>query len=146
MKIMLNGKRLSPTDSIKYFRVKINSKLNWKSHVNATSAKLNRENAMLYNLRDSVDASIFKSIYYTLFESHINYSCIKWGNNMSTINRLYILQKKALKIINFKKPNARSSPLFHHSKITKIADKVKIENCLFINRYTYNKLPLIFTN
>ena len=88
MKIMLNGKRLYPTDSIKYFGVKINSKLNWKSHVNATSTKLNRENAMLYNLRDFVDASIFKSIYYTLFESHINYSCIKWGYNMSTINRL----------------------------------------------------------
>ena len=66
MKIMLNGKRLYPTDSVKYFGVKIDNKLNWKSDVNATSTKLNRENAMLYNLRDFVDASIFKSIYYTL--------------------------------------------------------------------------------
>ena len=63
---------------------------------------------------------------------------------MSTINRLYILQKKALKIINFKERNARSSPLFHHSKIIKVADKVKIENCLFINSYTSNKLPFNF--
>ena len=66
MKIMLNGKRLYPTDSVKYFGVKIDNKLNWKSDANATSTKLNRENAMLYNLRDFVDASIFKSIYYTL--------------------------------------------------------------------------------
>ena len=66
MKIMLNGKRLYPTDSVKYFGVKIDNKLNWKSDVNATSTKLNRENAMVYNLRDFVDASIFKSIYYTL--------------------------------------------------------------------------------
>ena len=66
MKIMLNGKRLYPTDSVKYFGVKIDNKLNWKSDVNATSTKLNRENAMLYNLRDFVDAGIFKSIYYTL--------------------------------------------------------------------------------
>ena len=66
MKIMLNGKSLYPTDSVKYFGVKIDNKLNWKSDVNATSTKLNRENAMLYNLRDFVDASIFKSIYYTL--------------------------------------------------------------------------------
>ena len=66
MKIMLNGKRLYPTDSVKYFGVKIDNELNWKSDVNATSTKLNRENAMLYNLRDFVDASIFKSIYYTL--------------------------------------------------------------------------------
>ena len=28
----------------------------------------------------------------------------------------------------------------------KVADKVKIENFLFINKYTNNKLPSIFTN
>ena len=46
----------------------------------------------------------------------------------------------------FKECNAHSSPLFHYSKIIKIADKVKIENCLFINKYTNNNLPSIFTN
>ena len=96
---------------------------------------------MLYKVRDFVNANIFKSIYYALFEAHINYACIIWGQNISTINHLYILQKKALRIINFKERNAHSSPLFHYSKIIKIADKVKIENCLFINKYTNNKLP-----
>ena len=101
---------------------------------------------MLYKVRDFVNANILKSIYYALFESQINYACIIWGQNISTIKCLYILQKNALRIINFKERNAHSSPLFHHSKIIKIADKVKIENCLFINKYTNNKLPSIFTN
>ena len=101
---------------------------------------------MLYKVRDFVNANILQSIYYTLFESHINYACIIWGQNINTINHLYILQKKALRIINFKERNAHSSPLFHYSKTIKIADKVKIENCLFINKYTTNKLPSIFTN
>ena len=61
-------------------------------------------------------------------------------------SHLYILQKKALRVINFKERNAHSSPLFHHSKIVKIADKVKIENCLFMSKYTNNKLLSIFTN
>ena len=146
MKIKLNGKRLYPTDSVKYLGVKIDSKLNWKSHVNATATKLNQANAMLYRVRDFVNANILKSVYYALFESHINYACIIRGQNISTINRLYILQKKALRIINFKERNAHSSSLFHYSKIIKIADKVKIENCLFINKYTNNKLPAVFTN
>ena len=34
MKIKLNWKRLYPTDSMKCLRVKIDSKLKWKSHVN----------------------------------------------------------------------------------------------------------------
>ena len=120
-------------DYIQLIQVKIDSKLNRKSHVNAIAKKLNRANTMLYKVRDFVDANILKSIYYELFESHINYACIIWGQNISTINHLYILQKKALRIINY--------TLFHYSKIIKIADKVKIENCLFIDKYTNNKLP-----
>ena len=42
--------------------------------------------------------------------------------------------------------NAHFSPLIHSSKIIKMVDKVKIENCLFINKYTNKKLPLIFNN
>ena len=41
MKIKLNGKRLYPTDSVRYLGVKIDSKLNWNSHVNAIATKLN---------------------------------------------------------------------------------------------------------
>ena len=94
---------------------------------------------MLYKVRDFVHENILKSIYYALFESHINYACIIWGQTISTINRLYILQK------SFKKRKAQCFSLFHHSKIIKIADQVKIENCLFMNKYPINKLPSIFT-
>ena len=71
IKIKLSRKRLYPTDSVKYLGVKIDSKLNWTSHVNATATKLNRANAMLYKVSDFVNANILKSIYYALFESHI---------------------------------------------------------------------------
>ena len=80
---------------------------------------------------------------------YIHHACIIWVQNISTINRLYVLQKKALRIINFKERNTgntHSSLLFHYSKIIKTADKVKTENCIFINKYTTNKLPSIFTN
>ena len=124
---------------MKHLGVKIDSKLNWKSHVNATATKLNRANAMLYKVRDFVNANILKS-------TMLNYAYIIQGQNISTTNHLYILHKKAFGIINFKEHNPHSSLLFHHSKIIKIADKVKIENCLFIHKYTNNKLPLIFNN
>ena len=43
---------------------------------------------------------------YLYILSQINYACIIWGQNIRTINRIYILQKKALRIINFKERNA----------------------------------------
>ena len=46
MKVKLNGKRLYPTDLVRYPGVKIDCKLNWKSHVNVIATKLNRVNAI----------------------------------------------------------------------------------------------------
>ena len=79
-------------------------------------------------------------------KSHIHYACIIWGQNVSTINRLFILQKKALRLIHFKERSAHSAPLFFKSKIVKLPDKIKIENWLFISKYVNNKLPPIFNS
>ena len=95
-----------------------------------------------------MNANILKSIYYALYESHINYVA-SYGDKKSLQWTIYTFSRKrqkALRIIDFKQCNGHSSPLFHHSKIIKIADKVKIENCLFIKKYTNIKLPSIFTN
>ena len=53
-------------DYIQLIQVKIDSKLNRKSHVNAIAKKLNSANTMLYKVRDFVDANILKTIYYEL--------------------------------------------------------------------------------
>ena len=119
---------------------------NWKAHINGIALKLIRANAMLYKFRDFVDAGILKSIYDALFESHIRYAYIIWGQSVCTINRIFILQKKALRSIHFKEHNAHTAPLFFKSKIVKLPDKIKIENCLFISNYVNNKLPAIFNS
>ena len=75
----LNGKIFYPTYSMKYLGVKIDSNLNWKSHVNAIATKLNGGNVILYKVRDFVNANILKSICYALFESHVIYACTIWG-------------------------------------------------------------------
>ena len=98
---------------------------------------------MPYRARDFNNANILKSIYYA---SHINYSCSIWGQNISTINRLHILPKKALRTVDCKEHNAHPSHLFHYSNIFGVPDRDKIENYLFINKYTTSKLPSIFTD
>ena len=144
LKIKLNRKRLFSTDSIKYLGVKIDKELNWKIHIDYIALKLSRATAMLYKLRDFVSPKTLVSVYYALFESHLNYACTVWGQNIHSVNRLFILQKKALRTLHHKQQNEHSNPLFLESKIIKLPDKVKIENCLLISKYFHNKLPPIF--
>ena len=46
LKIKLCGKRLYPTESVKYFGVKIDTNLSWQYHVNDLSIKLNRASSL----------------------------------------------------------------------------------------------------
>ena len=58
LKIKLCGKRLYPTESVKYLGVKINTNLSWQCHVNDPSIKLNRANALLLKMRKYVSLKI----------------------------------------------------------------------------------------
>ena len=58
LKIKLCGKRLYPTESVKYLGVKIDTTLNWQYHVNDLSIKLNRANALLFKMRKYVSLKI----------------------------------------------------------------------------------------
>ena len=103
-KIKLCGKRLYPTESVKYLGVKIDTNLSWQYHVNDLSIKLNRANALL-------------SIYFAIFDSYLSYCCLVWSQNYSTIQRIIILQKKAIRIINLQPRNSHTSPLFKQNSI-----------------------------
>ena len=72
IKLKLSRKRLFPTDSVKYLGVKIDGNLSWKSHIDYLSVKLNRAN-VLFKIRNFVNSSILITIYFAIFESHLNH-------------------------------------------------------------------------
>ena len=49
LKIKLYGKRLYPTETVKYLGVKIDTNLTWQHHINDLSIKMNRANAPFQN-------------------------------------------------------------------------------------------------
>ena len=60
LKVRLCGKRLYPTESVKYLGVKIDANLNWQCQVNDLSIKLNRANALLFKIRKYVSPKILR--------------------------------------------------------------------------------------
>ena len=94
LKLKLNGKRLYPTNSVKYLRVKIDKHMTWKPHIDEISTKLNKANAMLSKIRHFVDQKTLKAIYHAIFESHLYSSSLVWAQNFNSTKRLFILQKK----------------------------------------------------
>ena len=63
LRIKLCSKILYPTKSVKYLGVKTNINLTWQHHVNDPSIKLNRANALLFKIRNSVGLKLLRSIF-----------------------------------------------------------------------------------
>ena len=99
LKIKLCGKRLYPTESVKYLGVKINVNLSCQYHVNDLSIKLNRANALLFKMRKYVSLKMLRSIYFAIFDSYLSYCCLVWAQNHCTIQQIVILQTRQLELI-----------------------------------------------
>ena len=145
-KLKLNRKRLYQTSSVKYLGIKSDHYLNWQDHVNNIAVKLNKANAMLYRVRKFVNERALISIYHGIFDFHLNCASIVWDQTKSSINRIFIIQKKTLRTIHFKCKFDHTSSLFSESNIIKLRDKISIENCLFASKSLNNQLPEIFNN
>ena len=130
----MNLLQLYPTDTVKYLDVKIHTNLIWQCHVNDLSIKLNRANALLFKMRKYISLQTLRSIYFAIFDSYLSYCCLVWAQNCTTIQRIAILQKKAVRIINFQPRNSHSSLLFKQSSIVKFQDKICLENILFVSK------------
>ena len=94
LKIKLSGKRLYPTESVKYLGVKIDTNYSWQYHVNDLSIKLICANALLFKIR-KYGLEILRSTYFAIFDSYLSCCCLAWAQNYSNI-RIVILQKRLI--------------------------------------------------
>ena len=71
--------------------------------------------------------------YFVKYDTKIlKYFCQIWGQNNTILRKLEPLQNKALRIINFKNNEYNVNELYKTNKILKIADYIKLLNCLFV--------------
>ena len=71
----------------------------------------------------------------------MNYANLIRVQNLNTVSRIVILQKTALRIMNFQSRDSHSSPLFKSDHILKL---ILIKNILFVNKSLNKLFPPIF--
>ena len=89
---------------------------------------------MLSNLQHFVNKDILLSVYYGIFHSHLAYLCLVWGQAKFSLNRITLLQKRAIKILHSAAYRDHTCPLFHRHKVLKFVNLISLENCIFVNK------------
>ena len=88
-----------------------------------------------------------KNVYFSIFESHLRYGCQIWGYHKNhKLNDAEYLQRKAIRIINFKNKYTPTEPLFKESKTFTLNTKIKLENCLLALNHINHCLLIGLTN
>ena len=123
-------------DCIKYLGVIIDTNLRWKEHVNYLNKKIKRSIGLLSKIRYYVDLGCLTKLYHTLIYPFLIYGVVAWGNTYQTIiNPLFILQKKAVRIMTFSRFDDPSSSLFKSTKLLKFGDIAYLYTSIFMFKY-----------
>ena len=91
---------------------------------------------------DSKDTCQFRSWNWcTIILSHLQFGITCWGFEC---NRLFKLQKRALRIMTNSKYNAHTEPIFKDLKLLKLDGIFDIQCMKFFYKFTNNTLPKYF--
>ena len=96
------AKKINLSNKVRYLGTEIEQHLDWNVHVKNVIPKLNRAIGILSKIWHYVPKFLLKTIYYSLFNSHLIYACQVWCQNKKFHEKLSTLQDKAIGIINFK--------------------------------------------
>ena len=140
MNFCLSGQKIRQKTCTKYLGVLIDEHLLFKDHINFLKQKLNRANGILAKRRYHLPSDILKkTVYYSLFVTHLCYACQVWGQSNSNIVIVPRTQNKALRIINFKVERHPSAPLYTETKILDLTNIITLPTLLNNN----NILPFL---
>ena len=141
----IDGELLSEVSKTKFLGVIIDNKLSWNDHVSYISGKIARGIGILIKARAVLNRNTLITLYHSFIYPYYIYCNHIWGSTSDrNLNRLFVLQKKAIRIICQVNRYCHSSPLFKELKILNIWQINKYLIGQFMYRFYHIILPPLF--
>ena len=135
----------SPVEKVletKFLGVIVNNKLSWVEHIKNVKNKVAKSVGIMYRLKDVITEKIMKLLYCSLILPQLSYCCEIWGNTFNTrLSKLYILQKRAIRLVDNASYLAHTEPLFKKHNCLKLIDIIMNNTCIFMYKNHKGLLP-----
>jgi len=139
--VSLNGKNIQFVNKTKYLGMWIDDKLSWSEHIDYVSTTISTSIGILYRSKYFLDQNTRMLLYNSLVLPHLNYCAIIWAHTFSTyMEKIEILQKRAVRTIDDAHRLAHSDPIFKKLKLLKVKQLAKQQMILLIHRSITNNL------
>ena len=112
---------LERKDYVKYLGVLIDSHFSWRPHITFVASKVSKTLGILSRLRHFIPANTLMNIYRSLILPYLSYGIVVWGQAaQSNLDKLLILQQRALRLIQFAPYRSHAIPLFSRYNVLPI--------------------------
>ena len=147
LNIIMDNEQIVQVESSKFLGVLIDSKLTFQQHISLAASKISKSLYCLNRVRNIISKSNLRSLYFSLIHPHLTYCIHLWGTAAKTkINSLFLLQKRALRIICKSGYLSHTNELFISCGILKLLDLYVYYTGIFMFKYVNNLLPSCCAN
>ena len=141
----MGGHIIEQTATYKYLGIVFDENLNWLPQIDKMCAKLSSVCGILSKVPHYLDRNSLMLIYNSLVESRLRYGILSWGTaNSNQLNRLKVLQNKALRFISFSSLDTAMLPLYSHFKILPLEHLIMLHQVTHMFCFQNNLLPEAF--
>ena len=145
--IYLDGCKLNRVHEAKFLGITIDENITWKKHVENVCKLCSRNIGVLNKVKDFLPTNAMYRLYCSLVLPYLNYGLLLWGNaNKYHINKVFRLQKRAMRLISNSEYLSPTKPLFEKFNTLNIFDMYTKEVAIFVFKYKNNMLPVSFDN
>jgi hypothetical protein len=111
--ILFDTKPLKRVNVVKFLGIFINENISWKHHIDHVCNKISKSIGINSGSRFVLSTRTKLSVYYTLIYPYISYCNTVWSSTYATsLNRIWLLQKRAVRVMTNSEYRAHSAPLF----------------------------------
>ena len=138
--------KLSNEKSVRFLGVWLDEDLSFTDHVEKLIKKLKTGLHKLRSARTSCPLRVRKQIYHSLFESYLLFGItIYSAASEPLLEQIFLLQKKAIRLVADVHYLAHTDPLFLELNITKFHNLIIQERSIMVHKYRGGKLPPSFS-
>jgi len=132
-------KFITNATEIKFLGLIIDDTLSWKQQIEQVASKMCTACYALRNIKHTVPLDTLRIIYFAHIHSIISYGIIFWGSS-SYANKVFILQKKIIRIITNTKSRDSYREVFKNMEIMTLYSQYVYSLILYTvnNKYLFN--------
>ena len=115
----INNKIIDRVKEVLFLGVIIDEHISWKPHISHVASKIAKSIGIVQG-KFYLSKLALRTLYYSLVYPYLHYCITVWGSTYpSNLNRIILLQKRVIRIIDKKPFDAHADPIFKELMILK---------------------------